>query len=102
MYEPLLLFLVNGRMSISNTVFAYFNNVCNRSDVAIQVSQSYDDGQFPIKTSRIYTHMVSSSNIMFNGKPNLDKVNPSDCGGKVLITYSMITESVGFSTRYGL
>lgn len=74
--------VVDGSMSISNTVLADFNDVCERRDTAIQVSQSNDDGQFPITTNQITRDNISEANLIFNGKPNLNKVNPSDCGGR--------------------
>lgn len=72
-------------MTITNTTLAFFNNVCDRHDTAIQVSQSNDDGQFPIKINSIYRYNISESNIIFNGLPNLNKVNPNDCGGKLIL-----------------
>lgn len=71
-------------MSIANTTFAFFNNVCNRSDTAIQVSQKNDDGQFPISTSLISIYNSSYDNLIFNGQPNLAVVNPSRCTGMFL------------------
>lgn len=69
-------------MSVINTTLAFFNNICNRRDVAFQVSQSNDDGQFPIKSSSTFVYNVSWDNLIFNGDPNLAVVNPSQCGGK--------------------
>ena len=69
-------------MLINNTTLAFFNDVCDRHDVAIRVSQSNDDGQFPITTSMISRYNVSESNVIYNGQPNLYKVNVNDCGGK--------------------
>lgn len=74
--------LVDGSMILNNVMLAYFNDVCNRHDTAIQVSQSNDDGQFPITTSSMGVYNVSDANLIFNGKPNLGVVNPSQCGGK--------------------
>jgi hypothetical protein len=71
-------------MSITNTTLAFFNDICDRHDVAIQVSQSNDDGQFPITTSSIFPYNISESNMIFNGLPNLNMVNPSACGGKLI------------------
>lgn len=71
-------------MSISNVILAFFNDICNRHDVAIQVSQSNDDGQFPITTNTIFVYNSSETNWIFNGLPNLGVVNPSQCGGKLV------------------
>ena len=67
---------------VKNSTLAFFNDVCGRRDVAIQVSQSNDDGQFPMSVALIEKVNVSQTNIVFNGLPNLAKVNPQDCGGK--------------------
>nr|ACD54600.1 fibrocystin-like protein [Adineta vaga] len=72
---------LDGSMSITNTILAFFNNVCNRHDTAIQVSQSNADVQFPITTSSIFRYNVSNSNILFNGKPDLKYVQPQFCNG---------------------
>lgn len=69
-------------MTITNVTFGFFNDVCSRRDAAIRVSQNNDDGQHPVKTSNIYYYNSSVANIIFNGRPNLDAVNPSDCVGK--------------------
>lgn len=73
------MFLVKGGTFITNTTLAYFNNVCNRHDTAIQVGQHNDDGQFPMMTSAIWKYNVSRGNILFNGRPNLEVVNSADC-----------------------
>lgn len=69
-------------MSITNTTLAFFNDTCNRHDVAIQVSQRNDDGQFPITTRSMFVYNTSEDNLIFNGLPNLGVVTPSRCGGK--------------------
>ncbi|CAF3595884.1 unnamed protein product [Rotaria sordida] len=71
---------LNGSMSIINTTFAFFNDTCGRHDVAIQVSQRNDDGQFPITTRSLFVYNTSEENLIFNGLPNLGVVNPSRCG----------------------
>jgi len=69
-------------MTITNVTFGFFNNVCSRRDIIIEVSQDNDDGQHPIRTSQLSIYNTLSSNIAFNGRPNLDVVDPSDCVGK--------------------
>ncbi|CAF5193711.1 unnamed protein product, partial [Rotaria magnacalcarata] len=73
---------LNGLMSITNTTLAFFNDTCDRHDVAIQVSQNNNDGQFPVTTSSIFVYNTSQANLIFNGQPNLNVVTPSKCGGK--------------------
>lgn len=68
-------------MIITNTTLALFNDVCGRHDVAIQVGQHNDDGQFPVVTSSMFIYNTSRSNIIFNGRPNLDVVNSARCVG---------------------
>lgn len=74
--------LVEGSMLITDTTLAFFNNVCNRNDTAIQASQTNDDGQFPITTRSIYRYNISESNLIFNGQPNVEKVITGICVGK--------------------
>ena len=69
-------------MRITNLTFGFFNGVCSRNDIAIEVSQNNDDGQHPIIISQSTYYNTSSSNLIFNGRPNLGAVNPSDCVGK--------------------
>jgi hypothetical protein len=69
-------------MIITNVTFGYYNDICSRRDIAIQVAQNDDDGQFPVRTSLMSLYNVSRGNIVFNGRPNLDVVDPSDCVGK--------------------
>ena len=80
MIKNTLHILVEGAMLIRNSTLAFFNNICDRHDTAIQVSQSNDDGQFPITTSSISKYKISADNIIFNGLPNLSVINPSNCG----------------------
>ncbi|CAF1377186.1 unnamed protein product, partial [Adineta steineri] len=70
---------INGIMKIINVTFTHFNDICSRRDIAIQVAQHDDDGQFPVVTSLMSLYNVSQGNIIFNGRPNLDVVDPSDC-----------------------
>ncbi|CAF2963963.1 unnamed protein product [Rotaria sp. Silwood2] len=70
---------IDGVMTITNVTLGFFNDVCSRRDIAIQVSQSNDDGQHPVIASQMSVFNTSISNLIFNGRPNLDKVNPSDC-----------------------
>ena len=74
--------VVDGLMTITNVTAGFFNTVCSRRDILIAVSQNNDDGQHPVVTSSISVYNSSSSNLIFNGRPNLGVVNPSDCVGK--------------------
>lgn len=81
-------------MSITNTTIAFFNDTCGRHDVAIQVSQRNDDGQFPITTSSMFVYNTSEDNLIFNGLPNLGVVNPSRCGGKFVQCINLFVELI--------
>jgi hypothetical protein len=70
-------------MRITNVTFGFFNDTCSRHDVVIEVSQDNDDGQHPVVTSQISYYNTSYLNLAFNGRPNLDVVDPSDCVGKI-------------------
>ena len=99
--HALSFFSVKGLMKIINVTFGFFNDVCSRRDAAIRVSQDNDDGQHPVTTENIYYYNSSFANIIFNGRPNLHVVNPSDCVGKAR---SCCFLSLFFATlvRYGL
>ena len=94
-------FVVDGIMTLSNLTFGFFYDVCSRRDIAISVSQSNDDGQHPIVSSQASVYNSSSSNIIFNGRPNLGVVNPSDCVGK---KNKMLNYRISYwdLSRYGL
>lgn len=68
-------------MIIKNVTLGFFNDICSRRDIAIQVTQHNDDGQHPVVTSSISFYNTSQSNLIFNGRPNIGVVNPSDCVG---------------------
>ncbi|CAF4366562.1 unnamed protein product [Rotaria socialis] len=71
---------LDGALLIRGVTLAFFNDTCDRHDVAIQVSQSNDDGQFPITTSSMLVYNTPADNIILNGQPNLGVVNPNQCG----------------------
>jgi hypothetical protein len=90
-------------MTLTNVTFGFFNDVCSRHDVAIEVSQDNDDGQHPITASQLAYYNSSVANKIFNGRPNLDVVDPSDCVGKKkkFIDFIHLIE-IEFIPRYGL
>ena len=69
-------------MTVTNVTLAYFNDVCSRHDIGIRISQQNDDGSHPVNTDTMYVYNSSQGNLVFNGRPNLGAVNPSDCVGK--------------------
>ncbi|CAF2125989.1 unnamed protein product [Rotaria magnacalcarata] len=72
---------IGGVLRITNVTFGFFNDICSRRDIAIQVSQDNDDGQHPVITSQISLYNISSGKKIFNGRPNIGVVDPSDCVG---------------------
>ena len=68
-------------MSLYNTILAFFNDVCNRHDVAFQVAANNDYGQFPITTTLTSQYNVSSGNIVYNPPPDYSKASTLTCGG---------------------
>ncbi len=64
---------------------AYFNDVCGRQDTAIQVAQHNDNGAFPIKASLMSLYNTAQTNIIFNGRPNLDVININNCYGEFIL-----------------
>ena len=79
-----IVFVVDGVMIITNVTAGYFNDVCSRHDVFISVSQHNDDGQHPVETSAMSVYNSSTSNLIHNGRPNLNVVDPSDGVGKTI------------------
>ncbi|CAF4180601.1 unnamed protein product, partial [Rotaria magnacalcarata] len=51
---------IGGVLRITNVTFGFFNDICSRRDIAIQVSQNNDDGQHPVITSQISLYNISS------------------------------------------
>jgi len=70
---------IEGVMTVSNVTMAYFNDVCSRHDIAIRIAQQNDDGSHPVNTDHMSVYNSSQGNRVFNGRPNLGVVNPSDC-----------------------
>ena len=92
----LSLFVVDGVLRITNVTFGFYNDICSRRDIAIQVSQNNDDGQHPVITSQLYLYNTSSANKIFNGRPNIGLVNPSDCVGKKKFTTFLFLFQIEF------
>ncbi len=90
-------------MKLTNVTFGFFNDVCSRHDVVIAVAQHNDDGQHPVTASQLGYYNCSTANLIFNGRPNLDVVDPSDCVGKKkkFIDFIHLIE-IEFIPRYGL
>jgi hypothetical protein len=70
---------IGGQMIISNITFVKFGAACGDQDAAISNSATNDDGQHPMTVSNIHLHNVSNSSKVWFFRPNLGKINPSDC-----------------------
>ena len=71
-----------GLMTVINTTFAFFNDVCRQHDVAFQTSQTNNFLQFPIRTGGISQYNNSESNLVYNGLPNIEAANDRSCRGE--------------------
>lgn len=71
---------IGGQQTVTNVTFANFNTTCgNRQDSAIVTAKENDDGMHPIKLSNIRLHNVANSSKVWFHRPNIGKINPSDC-----------------------
>ena len=95
-------FVVSGLMRITNVTLAFFNDTCARRDIAIQVAQHNDDGQHPVRTDQMSVYNTSQMNLIFNGRPNLDVVNPTDCVGESIDFLCACFAYIFMECRYGL
>lgn len=70
---------LNGLMNVDSNTFAYFGTKCGKTDVIIMSNPGNDDGQHPIiiKNTNLYT--VNTASKIFLHRPNINKINPSDC-----------------------
>jgi hypothetical protein len=71
---------INGLGTFDNNTFAYFNTTCNSQVNAILASSLHnDDGQMPVVFKNTYLYRVMKNSKIFLFRPNIDKINPSDC-----------------------
>ncbi|XP_071946022.1 fibrocystin-L-like [Antedon mediterranea] len=70
---------IAGSTRLQDVTFAYFDSACNKDHYAIMTNPSNDDGIHPM--SAVGTKMVTvrDENRVYIHRPNLGKVNPSDC-----------------------
>ena len=66
-------------MLVSNVTFANFGTACGAQDAAIASSATNDDGQHPVQVSALQFVNVANSSKVWLFRPNLGKINPSDC-----------------------
>ncbi|KAM4704928.1 fibrocystin-L [Rhinophrynus dorsalis] len=71
---------ISGLMTVEDTTFVGYKNVCSgESNVMFMTSPTNDDLQHPIHVSGIRTSDSSEDQKIFIHRPDLTKVNPSDC-----------------------
>ena len=64
-----------------NLTFSEYGIGCSGStrNYAVSSSKNSDDGQHPVVFSNIYFNNVNNESKLWIHRPNLDKINPSDC-----------------------
>ena len=71
---------IAGLMRISNMTFAHFKASCDGTfDAVVASSKNNDDGQHPVEISNIQLFDVDNASKIFIHRPNIAKINPSDC-----------------------
>ena len=70
----------DGRMRIENVTFSNFGQGCSDSiNYAIATNPNNDDGQHSIQIKNVNLVNVDQTSKVWLHRPNLDKINPSDC-----------------------
>lgn len=71
---------LGGLTTIDNVTFANFSQVCGSNyDTIIISSLNNDDGQHPVNVQNIKLFNVLESSKVYLFRPDIGKVNPSDC-----------------------
>uniref|UniRef100_A0AAR2IPV4 Polycystic kidney and hepatic disease 1 (autosomal recessive)-like 1 n=1 Tax=Pygocentrus nattereri TaxID=42514 RepID=A0AAR2IPV4_PYGNA len=71
---------ISGLLSVTDTTFAGFRNVClSQTDYMFMTNPGNDDLQHPIYVKRITKIDSTEEAQVFIYRPDLSKVNPSDC-----------------------
>ena len=71
---------INGKSDLYNNTFAHFNPSCGSTvDAAITTNKKNDDGQMPVVIKSTYLYDVANDSKVFLHRPNINKINPSDC-----------------------
>lgn len=70
---------LNGLLQIEGVTFAHFGMGCKGRDYAISTNSRNDDGQHPVTITGASLVDVNDSSKIWIHRPNLDKINPSDC-----------------------
>ncbi|XP_069129825.1 fibrocystin-L-like [Argopecten irradians] len=70
---------IMGVTNVQDVTFAHFKTSCGTKDVMLTTNRANDDGQHPVVTRRITKHQSENDTYFFIHRPNVEKVNPSDC-----------------------
>ena len=71
---------INGLSTITGNTFAHFKSSCGLAvDAVITSSKGNDDGQMPVLIEKTYLYDVASESKIYLHRPNIGKINPSDC-----------------------
>jgi hypothetical protein len=72
---------LDGVMRAKNITFVHFKEQCNRAyrDYAIATNKRNDDGQHQVFFTSISLIDVNNGSKVFIHRPNINKINPSDC-----------------------
>jgi hypothetical protein len=66
-------------MTVQNLTFVHFNPACDSVDAVIATNPKNDDGQHPVIFKNIRLYNVSDASKVFIHRPQIGKINPSDC-----------------------
>ena len=81
---------INGLSTISGNTFAHFKVSCNSAvDTVITSSLLNDDGQMPVRIKNTYLYDVAEDSKVYLHRPNINKINPSDCVGKQFYPFQL-------------
>ena len=70
---------VDGIMRVIDVTFVNFKSNCDSRDYVISSSLHNDDGQHPVEFTNVKLYNVESDSKVFLHRPNINKINPSDC-----------------------
>jgi hypothetical protein len=71
---------INGLSTLDGNTFAHFKGSCNSSvDACVSSSKFNEDGQMPVVIKNTYFYDVSNNSKVYLHRPNINKINPSDC-----------------------
>ena len=70
---------IDGKTLFENLTVTNFNSQCGARNYFISTNKFNDDGQHPVMVKNITMYGVDDSSKVWIHRPNLEKINPSDC-----------------------